>query len=211
MAIGKPAAGRGFAATMGPVRHCHLRAAYEMLAGSGWRVPLPARLRAHSIHLPHPARSQGNRRIHRRRNGTILLRRLAEVMRRRLPTDWQQRAVLVVGRYPPVCHDTEHYLSPFYLLTAYTPTYGTTVLKLSPRDSFWVTLAVGITSFLVAADHGGGSPSHRTTSAADRRDDPRDSDGVSGSSHGSSRPLCSADARRRDLVGRRLTRHTTAR
>ncbi|MEO8071190.1 MAG: MFS transporter [Acidobacteriota bacterium] len=37
----------------------------------------------------------------------------------------------------------------FYLLTAYTPTYGTTVLRLASRDSFLVTLFVGLTSFVM--------------------------------------------------------------
>ena len=37
----------------------------------------------------------------------------------------------------------------FYLLTAYTPTYGTTVLKLSSRESFLATLCVGVTTFIM--------------------------------------------------------------
>jgi len=37
----------------------------------------------------------------------------------------------------------------FYLLTAYTPTYGTTILQLTPRHSFLATLCVGLTSFMM--------------------------------------------------------------
>ena len=35
----------------------------------------------------------------------------------------------------------------FYMITAYTPTYGNTVLHLSARDSFLVTLCVGLINF----------------------------------------------------------------
>jgi MFS transporter, MHS family, citrate/tricarballylate:H+ symporter len=35
----------------------------------------------------------------------------------------------------------------FYLITVYTPTFGTVVLKLSAADSLMVTLCVGITNF----------------------------------------------------------------
>jgi len=34
----------------------------------------------------------------------------------------------------------------FYMITAFTPTFGKTVLMLSDRQSFWVTLAVGISN-----------------------------------------------------------------
>src|SRR5689334_7908929 len=37
----------------------------------------------------------------------------------------------------------------FYLLTAYTPTFGTSVLKLTPTDSFLATLCVGLTTFVM--------------------------------------------------------------
>ncbi len=37
----------------------------------------------------------------------------------------------------------------FYMLTAYTPTYGTTVLGLSPVQSMLVTLAVGLTNLVL--------------------------------------------------------------
>ena len=37
----------------------------------------------------------------------------------------------------------------FYLLTAYTPTFGTTVLRLTPTDSFVATLCVGLTTFVM--------------------------------------------------------------
>ena len=37
----------------------------------------------------------------------------------------------------------------FYLLTAYTPTFGSRVLGLQPRDAFLGTLVVGITSFIL--------------------------------------------------------------
>lgn len=37
----------------------------------------------------------------------------------------------------------------FYLLTAYTPTYGTSVLKLAPRDTFLVTMCIGLTTFIM--------------------------------------------------------------
>ena len=35
----------------------------------------------------------------------------------------------------------------FYMITAYMPTYGSTVLKLAPRESMLVTLCVGISNF----------------------------------------------------------------
>jgi MFS family permease len=37
----------------------------------------------------------------------------------------------------------------FYLLTAYTPTYGTNVLRLTASDSFLATLFVGLTTFVM--------------------------------------------------------------
>ena len=37
----------------------------------------------------------------------------------------------------------------FYLLTAYTPTYGTSILKLTPADSFLATLCIGLTTFIM--------------------------------------------------------------
>lgn len=37
----------------------------------------------------------------------------------------------------------------FYLITAYTPTYGNTVLKLATRDSLMVSLCVGISNFVL--------------------------------------------------------------
>lgn len=37
----------------------------------------------------------------------------------------------------------------FYMLTAFTPTYGTSVLKLSPAQSMLVTLIVGLTNFVL--------------------------------------------------------------
>ena len=37
----------------------------------------------------------------------------------------------------------------FYMITAYTPTYGNTVLHLSAQDSFLVTLCVGLLNFIM--------------------------------------------------------------
>src|SRR5581483_7185435 len=37
----------------------------------------------------------------------------------------------------------------FYFITAYTPTFGTTVLKLDPLDNFIVTLCVGFSNFVL--------------------------------------------------------------
>jgi MFS family permease len=37
----------------------------------------------------------------------------------------------------------------FYMITAYTPTYGAKVLNLSPRDSLVVTLCVGLANFIL--------------------------------------------------------------
>jgi MFS transporter, MHS family, citrate/tricarballylate:H+ symporter len=37
----------------------------------------------------------------------------------------------------------------FYLITAYTPTYGRAVLGLKPIDTFWVTIGVAITTFVM--------------------------------------------------------------
>lgn len=37
----------------------------------------------------------------------------------------------------------------FYLITAYTPTYGRVVLGLKPIDTFWVTMCVAITTFVM--------------------------------------------------------------
>jgi MFS family permease len=37
----------------------------------------------------------------------------------------------------------------FYMITAYTPTYGNSVLKLSPSASMAVTLCVGVTNFVL--------------------------------------------------------------
>jgi MFS family permease len=43
----------------------------------------------------------------------------------------------------------------FYMITAYTPTYGNTVLHLTPRDGFAVTLLVGIANFVLLPVMGG--------------------------------------------------------
>jgi MFS family permease len=43
----------------------------------------------------------------------------------------------------------------FYMITAYTPTYGNTVLRLTPQDGFAVTLLVGITNFAMLPIMGG--------------------------------------------------------
>nr|WP_217478118.1 MFS transporter [Paraburkholderia solisilvae] len=37
----------------------------------------------------------------------------------------------------------------FYLITAYTPTYGRAVLGLKPIDTFWVTIGVATTTFIM--------------------------------------------------------------
>jgi MFS family permease len=37
----------------------------------------------------------------------------------------------------------------FYLITAYTPTYGRAVLGLKPIDTFWVTIGVAMTTFVM--------------------------------------------------------------
>lgn len=37
----------------------------------------------------------------------------------------------------------------FYLITAYTPTFGSVVLHLEPRDNLTVTLSVGVTNFML--------------------------------------------------------------
>jgi metabolite-proton symporter len=37
----------------------------------------------------------------------------------------------------------------FYMITAYTPTYGNTVLHLTPQESFTVTLCVGLLNFIM--------------------------------------------------------------
>jgi MFS family permease len=37
----------------------------------------------------------------------------------------------------------------FYLITAYTPTFGTSVLHLKPADSFLVTMCVGLSNFVL--------------------------------------------------------------
>ncbi len=37
----------------------------------------------------------------------------------------------------------------FYLITAYTPTFGTVVLKLDPTDALLVTLCVGVSNFIL--------------------------------------------------------------
>lgn len=36
----------------------------------------------------------------------------------------------------------------FYLITAYTPTFGQTVLRMTGKDTLWVTLCVGVSNFI---------------------------------------------------------------
>lgn len=45
----------------------------------------------------------------------------------------------------------------FYFITAYTPTFGTTVLKLDPISNFVVTLCVGLSNFVLLPVMGGWS------------------------------------------------------
>lgn len=45
----------------------------------------------------------------------------------------------------------------FYMITAYTPTYGTKVLNLSPVDAFVVTLCVGLANFVLLPTMGAAS------------------------------------------------------
>ena len=42
----------------------------------------------------------------------------------------------------------------FYMITAYTPTFGQSVLHLASRASLLVTLCVGISNLVVAASYG---------------------------------------------------------
>jgi MHS family citrate/tricarballylate:H+ symporter-like MFS transporter len=57
-------------------------------------------------------------------------------------TMWTHRAVVLEGMLLVAMTTTT-----FYLITVYTPTFGTVVLKLSPADSLVVTLCVGLTNF----------------------------------------------------------------
>jgi MFS family permease len=43
----------------------------------------------------------------------------------------------------------------FYMITSYTPTYGSSVLKLSVRDSMLATMLVGVTNFVLLPTMGG--------------------------------------------------------
>ena len=57
-------------------------------------------------------------------------------------TMWAHRAIVLEGMLLVAMTTTT-----FYLITVYTPTFGTVVLKLSAADSLMVTLCVGITNF----------------------------------------------------------------
>jgi MFS family permease len=65
----------------------------------------------------------------------------AREMLRSLGTNWR---IVVLGMLMVMMTTVS-----FYLLTAYTPTYGTNVLRLTPSDSFLATLCVGITTFVM--------------------------------------------------------------
>ena len=55
----------------------------------------------------------------------------------------------------------------FYLITAYTPTFGQEVLRLSPLESLVVTLCVGFSNFILASDHGRSLRSDRAATGSD--------------------------------------------
>jgi MHS family citrate/tricarballylate:H+ symporter-like MFS transporter len=57
-------------------------------------------------------------------------------------TIWANRAVVLEGMLLVAMTTTT-----FYLITVYTPTFGTVVLNLTPADSLLVTLCVGLTNF----------------------------------------------------------------
>jgi len=56
----------------------------------------------------------------------------------------------------------------FYMITAYTPTFGSSELHLTSMNSLIVTLCVGASKSFLAANHGFAFRSHRSPSASVR-------------------------------------------
>ena len=123
-----------FAAAVGLVANSYLSPA-EMTAW-GWRIPffigcglIPFLLLVRRLLVESPAfLAQKHRPTLREAMGTVAI-------------NWR----LVVGGMLVATMTTVF----FYMITAYTPTYGSRVLHLTPRDSMFVTMCVGLTNFVL--------------------------------------------------------------
>ena len=120
-----------FAALLGLILSSRLRP--EQMAGWGWRVPLLIG----SMLIPFPALAatvaDGNGRIQGQKAPSWRFRNLAHVL-----TNWR---LVLLGMMLTLTTTVT-----FYLITAYMPTYGTSVLRLSASSSMLVTLLVGISN-----------------------------------------------------------------
>ncbi len=88
----------------------------------------------------------------------------------------------------------------FYLITAYTPTFGKAELNLSDLDALLVTVCIGLSNFFLAACDGGVFRQDRTQTPAARCDDPGDPDRLSGAVLAGGEPQLQPFADRRAVV-----------
>ncbi len=121
-----------FAALIGLVLSAMLRP--EQMAGWGWRVPLliGSMLIPFLLLLRRSLTETEEFRARKHRPGT------SEIWRT-LITNWR---LMILGMMLSITTTVT-----FYLITAYMPTYGSTVLHLSITSSMLVTLLVGISNF----------------------------------------------------------------
>jgi metabolite-proton symporter len=123
-----------FAALFGLILSSALRP--EQMAGWGWRVPLIAG----SMMIPFlllmrrtlTETDEFKARKHRPKPGEIW---------RTVISNWR---LMILGMMLAIMTTVT-----FYLITAYMPTYGNSVLHLTTRESMLVTLLVGISNFLL--------------------------------------------------------------
>ncbi len=102
----------------------------------GWRIPLlVGGLLVPLIYVIRRSLPESREFLARRRRPSF-----REVLR----TIVSNRRVVVLGTMVATMTTVS-----FYLITAYTPTFGTRVLKLDARDALLVTLCVGISNFIL--------------------------------------------------------------
>jgi MFS transporter, MHS family, citrate/tricarballylate:H+ symporter len=128
-----------FAAVLGLILSRTLQP--EQMAGWGWRVPLLLG----SIMIPFVVMMRRSL----QETGEFLARKHRPATREILATLASHWRLVVLGMMLSTTTTVT-----FYVITAYMPTYGTSVLKLSATTSMLVTLIVGFSNFILVPSGG---------------------------------------------------------
>lgn len=141
-----------FAALIGVILHALLPPA--TMEQWGWRVPFwIGCLIIPLLYLLRRSLPETDEFLARKQHPSI------QQILRTLVSNW---AVVVIGLMMVTMTTVS-----FYLITAYTPTFGQEVLRLSPLESLVVTLCVGFSNFILASDHGRSLRSDRAATGSD--------------------------------------------